>query len=188
MVISFAVQPSSQLPALPSAFAVDEGHLPLPGASPVSVATQLSTSDSMPDAVPGQPDVLANADENFASALVRHAGSTAVFLAFAFDWQPIFALIFLPAAFCRDAAHFCAGVAPASAELALVATNATTPSVATILLNLMSAILISSIPALAGASVVAVSFERPMRSRRLQRMKDAAVLCAALTPWPRCWQ
>jgi hypothetical protein len=139
--MSFAAQLSSQLPALPSAFADEAGQVPLPGTSPTRVATQESTSDSMPAAVPGQPDVLANAAKNFTSALLRQFGSTAVFLDFAFEWQPNFDLIFFPAALRRDDAHFSAGVAPASTGLAVVAKSASAPIVATILLALIPAIL-----------------------------------------------
>jgi hypothetical protein len=85
LVISLASQLISQLPALPAAFADDDGHFPLPGTSPTRMPTQVSTNDSIPAAVPGQPDVFANADENFVSALVRQFGSTDVFFALAFE-------------------------------------------------------------------------------------------------------
>jgi hypothetical protein len=83
--MSLAEQLISQFPALPAAFADDEGHFPFPGTSPTRMPTQVSTSDSMPAAVPGQPEVLANAAANFVSALVRQFGSTDVFLAFALE-------------------------------------------------------------------------------------------------------
>ena len=52
-MISFAVQRQLGADRLARRLDEDEGHLPLPGASPASVATQLSTSASIADAVPG---------------------------------------------------------------------------------------------------------------------------------------
>lgn len=85
LVMSFAAQLSSHLAALPAAFADDDGQCPFPGISPERVETQLSASASMLEAVPGQPTVFAKAASNFASALVRQAGSTDVFIAIAFE-------------------------------------------------------------------------------------------------------
>jgi hypothetical protein len=86
LVISFAEQDSSEPAALPAAFAEAEGHLPLPGTSAARVDTQLSTSASMGAVVPGHAaPALVMADENLASALARHAGSTARLFAFAFE-------------------------------------------------------------------------------------------------------
>jgi hypothetical protein len=86
LVISFAVQASSEPAALPAAFAEAEGHLPSPGTSAARVVTQLSTNDSIADVVPGHAaPAFAMADENFASALLKHAESTAWLFALAFE-------------------------------------------------------------------------------------------------------
>jgi hypothetical protein len=72
-------------------------------------------------------------------------------------------LIFLPAALRRADAHFSAGLAPAKTGLAVVATRVQTPSAATILMILISAILSPSFQA-PGSALLGGAVERSMRS------------------------
>jgi hypothetical protein len=97
---SFASQVSSSPALLPTTFALDDGHFPLPGTSPSSVFTQLVISVWIAAVLPGHPpSALSSALAVFACARATQFGSVGTLLAFAFDAHPIWPAMPLPAAF-----------------------------------------------------------------------------------------
>src|SRR5215470_4047591 len=80
----------------------------------------------MPVGPPGHAEPsFANAALNFCSALRRQKVETGDADASAFDQQLILPEIFLPAAFCLPAAHFCCGVPPARTATGAATSNVT---------------------------------------------------------------